>query len=173
MASQGRTRGPDEENAFVELPRKMNHVGGSGPSIDASETNGVVWMIAEVPGVTESDIDIRLESDILTISVDKQNRNAGKRVFFSERSYGRFERSIQLPFAPDPETVDATIGHGLLTISFPRVAAERTHHIPISEAPPQRAENQSQPEDLVTEWPDPAPRTPEPVTVEAVATRLV
>ena len=123
MASQGRTRGPEDENAFVELPRKMNHVGGSGPSIDASETNGVVWMVAEVPGVAESDIDIRLEGDILTISVDKQNRNAGKRVFFSERSYGRFERSIQLPFAPDPETVDATIGHGLLTISFPRGAA--------------------------------------------------
>ena len=90
MASQGRTRAP-EDDAFLELPRKMNHIGGSAPCIDASESDGIVWLTAEVPGIPETEIDISLSGDILTITIDKQNRNAGKRVFFSERSYGQFE----------------------------------------------------------------------------------
>ena len=172
MASQGRNRAP-EDDAFLELPRKMNHIGSSAPCIDASEADGIVWLTAEVPGIPETEIDISLSGDVLTISIDKQNRNAGKRVFFSERSYGQFERSIQLPFAPDPDTVEATIAHGLLTISFPRIASDRTHHIPVSEGRAQPVKKTVDPEDVVTEWPDPAPRTPEPLTVEATATRLV
>ena len=49
-----------------------------------------------------------------------------------ERGWGRFQRSVQLPFAPDPEQVHADCEHGVLTIRLPKQAQlERSRRIPI------------------------------------------
>ena len=75
-------------------------------------------MEADLPGVKPSDVDVRLDGDMLTISGEKRMESERKEEDYQvmERSYGRFRRSIQLPFAPDPEQVRAECQDGVLTV---------------------------------------------------------
>jgi HSP20 family protein len=175
MASQAKRRMTDDQNAFLELPHKLNGTGGSELRLDAYEVNGMIEMTAEVPGVPESDIEVSIDGDVLTIGVEKMNRSSGKRVHFSERAFGRFERSIQLPFAPDPDSVDAAAENGLLTIRFPRVDAQRTRRRIALRGTPAEADGQGElgPERsaIGSEWDDMV-STERPVTVDVTATRL-
>jgi len=129
----------EEEDTFLELPQELNQTGeGSGragprltPQLDVFESDRTIEMTAELPGVVEEDIELSLEGDILTISGEKRDQHQGKKVHFTERTYGTFQRSIQLPFAPDPDRLEASSESGVLTIRFPRVEPERSHRIPI------------------------------------------
>jgi HSP20 family protein len=130
----------EAEDTFLELPHELNQVkeenGGSSsstlvPRLGVYESDRVIEMTAELPGVAEEDIELNLDGDILTISGAKHDTHEGKKVHFSERSYGTFHRSIQLPFAPDPDRMDASSDSGVLTIRFPRVEQEKSRRIPI------------------------------------------
>ena len=129
----------EEEDTFLELPQELNQTtegkGGAGPRLtprlDVFESDRTIEMTAELPGVAEEDIELNLEGDILTISGEKREQHQGKKVHFTERSYGTFQRSIQLPFAPDADRLEASSESGVLTIRFPRVEPERSHRIPI------------------------------------------
>jgi HSP20 family protein len=143
-------RAPDEpNNAFLELPHALNQPGGEDgdvkhlatPRLDVYEADGLIEMTAELPGVSEQDIRICLDRDILTIDGEKRQEHKDKTAHFVERSYGVFERSIQLPFAPVPEEMTAECRDGVLTIRFPRAKAARSHEIEIG-----RAKTGSQPE---------------------------
>lgn len=132
---------PEDENTFLELPHELNQTpedesGGGGkfmstPRLDVFENDRIIEMSAELPGVAEDDIEVNLEGDILTIAGEKRDHREGKKVHFTERSYGRFQRSIQLPFSPDPERIEASSENGVLTIRFARVEPDRTRRIPI------------------------------------------
>jgi HSP20 family protein len=178
MASQSKRRVADED-AFVELPHRLNGTGGTALRLDAYETGGIIEMTAEVPGVPESAIDVSIDGDILTISIEKMNCNAGKRVHFAERAFGHFERSIQLPFMPEPGSVEAAAENGLLTIRFPRVDSRRTQRIALRGAVPEpEAEPESEPQPegekaaIGSDWDEMMPTADGTVTVEVTATRL-
>ena len=164
MVSQVKTPAAGEQDAFLELPRRMTHGGRSAPRMDAFEVDGMIEMIAEVPGVPESAINVTLDGDILTIEVDKGKDNEGKRVHFAERAFGHFRRSIQMPFAPEPDKVQAALQDGLLTIRFPRVEQGRMHRITVYgaqlEAPGQRSA-------VGSDWRE---RAGEPLTLDVKAT---
>jgi len=131
----------DDQNLFLELHR-LDRPGGSAFVLDAHEAGDVVELTAEVPGVRDQDIEVNLDGNLLTIRVEKNAPDESKRTHFSERSYGRLERSIQLPFAPDGKNVTAEVENGVLTLRFPRVEAERSHRIAVGgaqpETPPER-----------------------------------
>src|SRR6185369_10943208 len=80
------------------------------------------------------DLDVRVDGDVLTISGERkseQNRNE-RDYHVMERSHGRFQRSIQLPFTPDPDEVRAEVRHGVLEIRIPkRAAQERSRRIQV------------------------------------------
>jgi len=134
----GRTP-PEDENTFLELPHELNQTaegepGGkfmATPRLDVCENDRIIEMTAELPGIAEQDIEVSLEGDILTITGEKRDTHEGKKVHFTERSYGGFQRSIQLPFSPDPERIEASSENGVLTIRFARVEPDRTRRIPI------------------------------------------
>src|SRR3546814_16866096 len=63
---------------------------------------------AELPGVSQDDIDLRVEGYMLTIRGEKRKERKDEAARIVERSYGSFQRSIQLPFAPDPEDRKST-----------------------------------------------------------------
>ena len=126
---------------FLDLHREMNRLfddafrgmeggGGSGgmvaamPRIDVHDAGDGLEISAELPGVTENDIDLRVESEMLTISGEKRNERRDEQAQIVERSYGSFQRAVQLPFAPDPDKVRASFNNGVLTIAVPR--AEQT-----------------------------------------------
>lgn len=104
------------------------------PRIDVREDEKELCVSAELPGVKPSEVDLRLDGDMLTISGEKRIESDRKEEDYQlmERGYGRFRRSIQLPYAPDPDQVRAECQHGVLTIHLPRQAqAERTRRIEV------------------------------------------
>lgn len=169
MVSQVKTHAAGEQDAFLELPRRMTQGGRSAPRIDAFEANGMIEMIAEVPGVPESAIDVTLDGDILTIEVDKGNDNEGKRAHFAERVFGRFRRSIQIPFAPEPDQVEAALQDGLLTIRFPRVEQGRKHRVAVRGAQPEAEGRRSA---IGSSWSERAGTPAEPLTLDVKATSI-
>jgi HSP20 family protein len=107
------------------------------PRLDVRESEQELCISAELPGVKPQEVDLRVEGDMLTISGEKKSEVDQNRENFhvAERSYGRFRRSVQLPFAPDPEQVRAEFQHGVLTVHVPRQGQqERSRRIEVRDA---------------------------------------
>ena len=103
-------------------------------SMNVSETDKEIRITAELPGVTEQDIDVSLDDDVLTIRGEKKfERKDDKENFhFVERSYGTFQRSLRLPFSIDPEQVQASFENGVLTVTLPKTGRqERSRRIQV------------------------------------------
>jgi HSP20 family protein len=103
-------------------------------SINVSETENEIRITAQLPGVTEQDIDVSLDDDVLTIWGEKGfERTDDKENFhFVERSYGTFQRSLRLPFPIDPDQVQARFENGVLTVTVPKTGRqERSRRIQV------------------------------------------
>jgi HSP20 family protein len=94
---------------------------GGGLRLDVHETDDQLCVTADLPGVKQDELDVRIDGDVLTISGDRRNENENKQANWHvmERSYGNFARSVQLPFAPDPQKVQARFADGVLTVTMP------------------------------------------------------
>lgn len=99
----------------------------NAPRIDLQEAEGELRLHADLPGIQPSDLDIRVDGDVLTIRGERKHESDRNEQNFHvmERSHGRFQRSIQLPFAPNPEEVRAEVRHGVLEIRIPKRAPEQ------------------------------------------------
>ncbi|HEY0628978.1 MAG TPA: Hsp20/alpha crystallin family protein [Sphingomicrobium sp.] len=135
-------RGLLGRDPFLDLHREVNRLfddslrsmregsssGGSGfmlsPKVDVTQTDDGWEITAELPGVAQDDIDLRLDGDMLTISGEKRDERKDDKNRFVERSYGSFTRSFQLPFTPDPDKITADCEHGVLTIKLPKAAEQ-------------------------------------------------
>jgi HSP20 family protein len=103
-------------------------------SMNVSETDKEIRITAELPGVTEQDIDVSLDDDVLTIRGEKKfGRKDDKENFhFVERSYGTFQRSLRLPYAVASEQVQASFENGVLTVTVPKTGRpERSRRIQV------------------------------------------
>ena len=126
---------------FVTFRREMDRVfddffGGSGlrpaqsgwqaltPAVGIDENDKEIVISAELPGVTEKDIDISLAGDILTIKGEKRSQHEEKNgdSTYMERRFGSFSRSLRLPFESGEEKVDAQFSNGVLTVRVPKPA---------------------------------------------------
>jgi len=121
---------------FDDSFRSMQESGGGvsvlNPRVDVCPTDNGWEITAELPGVDEKDIDLRLDGDLLTISGEKRDERKDDNNRFVERSYGSFTRSFQLPFTPDPDKITADCDKGVLTIKLLRGAEqERSKRIAI------------------------------------------
>lgn len=90
------------------------------PKIDMRDKDNEVEVRAEIPGMSEKDINVSLEENQLIIEGEKKNENTRdeKGFYQSEISYGRFYRSIPLKDEVDPEKVDATYQDGVLCVTL-------------------------------------------------------
>jgi HSP20 family protein len=104
----------------------------SWPSIDVKDRDHEVVVTAEVPGMTDKDVELLLDNGMLTIRGEKKGEKDERG--YSERWYGRFERRIPLPNSVDEEGCMADFRDGLLTIHLPktREAQESQKRIPIN-----------------------------------------
>jgi HSP20 family protein len=103
------------------------------PPCDVFEDRDAVKIFAEVPGIRPEDVKISIENGLLTIRGEKQQQaeETAERVHRYERSYGTFERSFALPTTVDPERIDASYSHGLLTLTLPKAERARPREIPV------------------------------------------
>lgn len=88
------------------------------PSADASVTEDAYEIDIELPGVASDDIDVSVHDRTLTVRGEKRSEHTeeGRTFFFSERSYGAFQRSFRLPEDADVEKIAAENQHGVLKL---------------------------------------------------------
>ncbi|HEY9080216.1 Hsp20/alpha crystallin family protein [Magnetovibrio sp.] len=98
------------------------------PAAEASHTQDHYEISLELPGVPEENIAIRIERNMLTVSGEKKfhRLHDGQDFFFSEFSYGKFQRSFRLPEDADEDHVKATYTDGVLSITVPKKAVGAT-----------------------------------------------
>lgn len=96
------------------------------PASDASATENAYRITMELPGVEEKDIDVSVNSGVLTVKGEKTSskEEKGETWFFSEREYGAFSRSFRLPEDANGDAVEAHLKDGVLTISVPKRSAQ-------------------------------------------------
>jgi HSP20 family protein len=95
---------------------------GSGIQVDVAETDKEVRVTAELPGLNEGDIDVRVSDGMLVISGEKRtDRGVDEGGYIlRERSFGRFERSVPLPDGIDADAAQANFKCGVLTVTIPK-----------------------------------------------------
>jgi HSP20 family protein len=102
------------------------------PRMDISESSHDVRMDVELPGMSESDVQVELAGDVLTIRGEKRAARDDAQRHLTERSFGSFTRSLRLSFAPRPEEVQAVLMNGVLSITLPKAPAHsHAHRIPV------------------------------------------
>jgi HSP20 family protein len=92
------------------------------PSVDIFETDNELVLKADVPGVDQKDIDIRIENGTLQLKGERKFEKEEKNKGFHrlERSYGSFVRYFTVPETVDTENVKAGFQNGVLTVTLPK-----------------------------------------------------
>jgi len=113
------TRNMRPYGPYINVPGKND---GFGP-VDIYEKDGRIVAKAEIPGMEKSDIKVSVEDDLLTISGEKKKEEETEKnnYYCSERVYGSFSRTIQLPDSVDRDNVKASYKEGVLTVELPKL----------------------------------------------------
>ncbi len=123
-------------NTYFDTPTATN--GGSLrrwlPAMDLVETEGDFVLRADLPGMSESDVNLELDDNVLTISGERKTEHEDRKAGYYrvERSSGSFRRSLTLPEGVDPESVHATFDKGVLEVTVPKPAQRTPRKVQIS-----------------------------------------
>jgi HSP20 family protein len=122
-------------DSFFGRPSGGATQGGSAwaPVVDMYETKDDLVLTVELPGVREKDVTVSITGDLLVIKGERRFAQEVKEQSFLhvERTYGKFERLIQLPMPVQSDRVTATYRDGLLEIRLPKVEAVKPKEIKI------------------------------------------
>jgi len=104
------------------------------PAVDILEKEGNLILRAELPGMTEKQIELKLEGNTLTLKGERKMENEDKKSNYHrvESFYGSFTRSFRLPDTVDCERINAEYKNGVLTITIPQRPEVRPREIPVS-----------------------------------------
>jgi HSP20 family protein len=104
--------------------------GTFSPSVDVVESENEIKVSAELPGMSDEDIDVSLDRGMLTIRGEKTEEQKEERenYYRAERTYGSFQRSIPLPTAVKEDQVEAVFQNGVLTITLPKAEVTEGQH---------------------------------------------
>lgn len=105
----------------------------SFPKVDLEERDDAYLLRAEIPGVTEKEIDVSVSHDAVVIRGEKESRKETNRAGFhySESYSGRFERRIPLPREVDADKATAEYSRGVLTVTLPKTERSKARRIPL------------------------------------------
>ncbi len=104
------------------------------PSVDIMEKDGNLVLRAELPGLSETDIDLKLEGNTLTLKGERKMENEDKKGTFHrvESFYGSFTRSFRLPDTVDADKINADYKNGVLTVTIPQKPEVRPREITVN-----------------------------------------
>lgn len=116
-------RMPFSRSGFDIEPFWRRELSFSGmPAVDIIEKDNAFEITAELPGMDEKNIQIKLSGGNLTIKGEKKDEREEKKkdYYLSERHYGSFQRTFGLPEGVDPEKIEAHFSKGVLTLTLPK-----------------------------------------------------
>jgi len=92
------------------------------PAVDIAEKDKEYEITAELPGMDESNIDVKFADGLLTIKGEKkeEKEEKNKDYYLSERRYGSFQRSFPVPESVDANKIEAKFVNGVLTVKLPK-----------------------------------------------------
>jgi HSP20 family protein len=95
---------------------------GLAPAVDVTEKEKEFEITAELPGLDEKDIEVKVASGALTIKGEKKEHKEDRKegYYLSERRYGSFLRSFGLPDGVDTDKIEASFAKGVLTVKLPK-----------------------------------------------------
>jgi HSP20 family protein len=111
-----------------------NRPSAFAPAFEVKETPDAFVVTADVPGVSDADLDIAVHDRVLTVSGTRQSeaRKEENAYALHERQYGAFTRSFALPDTADGEHVDAKLERGVLTLTISKKAEAKPRKIAIA-----------------------------------------
>lgn len=94
------------------------------PAVDVSETDKAYEITAELPGIDEKNVEVKLANGVLTIKGEKQDEKEEKKkdYYMRERSFGSFERTFAVPDGVDSDKIEASFKKGVLSVTLPKSA---------------------------------------------------
>jgi HSP20 family protein len=92
------------------------------PAVDIAESDKAYEVTAELPGMDEKNIEVKLTNGNLTIKGEKREEKEEKKkdYYLSERHFGSFERQFRVPEGVDVEKIEASFKKGVLTVTLPK-----------------------------------------------------
>ncbi|MDP7250014.1 MAG: Hsp20/alpha crystallin family protein [Planctomycetota bacterium] len=102
------------------------------PALNAWVSEDSAVIESEIPGIKTEDLDISVHGRRLTITGKRESEEGN--YLRRERESGEFRRQIELPFAVNAETVEASYDNGVLKVNLPRAESDKPRAIPINHA---------------------------------------
>ncbi len=102
--------------------------------VNVFEAEDLFMIVVPMPGLQEEDIDITVRGNTITLEAGERadlKPASGKRYLRQEWHYGPYQRTLELPFAVDAESAEATFGNGVLTVRLSKAETERVRRIQV------------------------------------------
>lgn len=136
-------RGYSPFRELSRLQREMNGLlsGFRGRGYEFPEVN--VWadeneavLKSEVPGVEPDDLEVTVHGNVLTLEGERKEPALAEEQSYQrrERGTGHFVRSVRLPYEVNPERIEASLRHGVLTVRVPRREESKPRKISVAQA---------------------------------------
>ena len=125
-------------NTFFDQPAPAGRGGVPSrrwiPAMDLVETADQYVLRADLPGLSDDDVNIQLEDNVLTISGERktQHEQQEEGYYRIERAFGSFARSLTLPEGVDPDGVQAHFDRGVLEIRIPKPEQKKPRQVQIT-----------------------------------------
>jgi len=108
--------------------------GAWAPLVDVSETESAILVRAELPGISQDDIELTLQDNVLTLKGEKKQESKTDNENFhrTECCFGSFSRSFTLSATVKQEDIQAKFKDGILEITLPKVEEAKSQKIAIA-----------------------------------------
>jgi len=127
-------------NTFFDQPNQTGRGNGNGtmrrwlPPMDLVETGDHYVLRADLPGLSDGDVSLQLEDNVLTLSGERKTEHEDQQAGYYrlERASGAFARSLTLPDGVDPDGVQAHFDRGVLEIRIPKPEQKKPKTVQIT-----------------------------------------
>jgi HSP20 family protein len=104
------------------------------PAMDLVETDGEFVLRVDLPGLSEEDVNVELDDNVLTVSGERKSEHEEKKegYYRVERASGAFRRSLTLPEGVDAEAVKANFENGVLEVRVPKPEQKQPRKVEIT-----------------------------------------
>jgi HSP20 family protein len=125
-------------NTFFDQPSQPGRGNGTMrrwlPPMDLVETGDHYILRADLPGLSEEDVNVQFEDNVLTISGERNTEHEQQQegYYRLERAFGTFSRSLTLPEGVDPDNIQAHFDRGVLEIRIPKPEQKKPRTVQIN-----------------------------------------
>lgn len=135
--------GFDPFSELRQMERQMNRLfrdihgrGTDYPALNYWSSENEAQLEVEMPGVSAEDFELSVQDDVVTIAGERKDPfvDENATAHRQERAFGKFSRTLQLPFEVEADQVTARYENGVLRVTLPRRASTKSKRIEIQAA---------------------------------------